>query len=141
MRAWLGFPLPPPPPEALVAAMASRLLRVSAALRLLPGASVRRFAGPGSLASDEEQATGLERKVMEAMNKGLDPYSMFRPKRYAGTKEDPNLVPSITNKRIVGCVCEEDNSCVIWFWLHEGEAQRCPSCGTHYKLIPHELPH
>lgn len=31
---------------------------------------------------------------------------MFRPKRYAGTKEDPNLVPSITDKRIVGCVCE-----------------------------------
>lgn len=31
---------------------------------------------------------------------------MFRPKRYAGTKEDPNLVPSIANKRIVGCVCE-----------------------------------
>ncbi|XP_027524821.1 cytochrome c oxidase subunit 5B, mitochondrial, partial [Corapipo altera] len=70
-----------------------------------------------------------------------DPYSMFRPKRYAGTKEDPNLVPSITNKRIVGCVCEEDNSCVVWFWLHQGEAQRCPSCGAHYKLIPHELPH
>uniref|UniRef100_A0A8B9BA12 Cytochrome c oxidase subunit 5B, mitochondrial n=1 Tax=Anser brachyrhynchus TaxID=132585 RepID=A0A8B9BA12_9AVES len=72
---------------------------------------------------------------------GPDPYSMFRPKRYAGTKEDPNLVPSIGDKRIVGCVCEEDNSCVIWFWLHKGEAQRCPSCGAHYKLIPHELPH
>lgn len=155
-----------------------------------------------------------------------DPYSMFRPKRYTGTKEDPNLVPSITNKRIVGCVCEcpphpclspsyppvfvsilalclsmvfvcpflslvhlsilgsipfcpsawshtvhipcssppcvslpvpcpmlflthtvpvssgeEDNSYVVWFWLHKGEAQRCPSCGAHYKLIPHELPH
>ncbi|NWS83440.1 COX5B oxidase, partial [Toxostoma redivivum] len=95
----------------------------------------------GNLASDEEQATGMERKVMEAMNKGLDPYSMFRPKRYMGTKEDPNLVPSITNKRIVGCVCEEDNSYVVWFWLHKGEAQRCPSCGAHYKLIPHELPH
>ncbi|KAL2296221.1 hypothetical protein Nmel_018515 [Mimus melanotis] len=93
---------------------------------------------------------------------------MFRPKRYMGTKEDPNLVPSITNKRIVGCVCEcspslpvclscpcvcvsilapmpvhgeEDNSYVVWFWLHKGEAQRCPSCGAHYKLIPHELPH
>ncbi|KAM6113247.1 cytochrome c oxidase subunit 5B, mitochondrial [Phoenicopterus ruber ruber] len=126
--------------------MASRLLRVSAALRLLPAASARAaparcLAVPGGLASDEEQATGLERKVLEAMNKGLDPYSMFRPKRYAGTKEDPNLVPSIGNKRIVGCVCEEDNSCVIWFWLHQGEAQRCPSCGAHYKLIPHELPH
>lgn len=124
----------------------SRLLRVGAALRLLPAATARaaparHFAAPGDLATDEEQATGLERKVMEAMNKGLDPYSMFRPKRYAGTKEDPNLVPSITDKRIVGCVCEEDNSCVIWFWLHKGEAQRCPSCGSHYKLIPHELPH
>ncbi|XP_075592748.1 cytochrome c oxidase subunit 5B, mitochondrial [Balearica regulorum gibbericeps] len=126
--------------------MASRLLRVSAALRLLPAASARapparRLAVPGGLASDEEQATGLERKVLEAMNKGLDPYSILRPKRYAGTKEDPNLVPSINTKRIVGCVCEEDNSCVVWFWLHQGEAQRCPSCGAHYKLIPHELPH
>lgn len=36
---------------------------------------------------------------------------------------------------------EEDNSYVVWFWLHKGEAQRCPSCGAHYKLIPHELPH
>ncbi|XP_065601182.1 cytochrome c oxidase subunit 5B, mitochondrial [Cyrtonyx montezumae] len=126
--------------------MASRLLRVGAALRVLPAATARAvparcFAAPGELATDEEQATGLERKVLEAMSKGLDPYSMFRPKRYAGTKEDPNLVPSITDKRIVGCVCEEDNSCVIWFWLHKGEAQRCPSCGAHYKLIPHELPH
>ncbi|XP_037227554.1 cytochrome c oxidase subunit 5B, mitochondrial isoform X2 [Falco rusticolus] len=127
--------------------MASRLMRVSAALRLLPAASARaaparHLAVPDRLATDEEQATGLERKVLEAMNKGLvSPDSMFRPKRYAGTKEDPNLVPSITNKRIVGRLCEEDNSCVIWFWLHKGEAQRCPSCGAHYKLIPHELPH
>lgn len=36
---------------------------------------------------------------------------------------------------------EEDNTAVVWFWLHEGEAQRCPSCGAHYKLVPHELPH
>ncbi|KAG8010431.1 Cytochrome c oxidase subunit 5B [Nibea albiflora] len=51
-----------------------------------------------------------------------DPYSMLKPKSYAGSKADPHLVPSITNKRIVGCVCEEDNTAVIWFWLHEGEA-------------------
>ncbi|KTG31165.1 hypothetical protein cypCar_00026600 [Cyprinus carpio] len=71
----------------------------------------------------------------------LDPYNMLKPKEYAGSKTDPHLVPSITNKRIVGCVCEEDNTAVVWFWLHEGEAQRCPSCGSHYKLVPHELPH
>lgn len=35
-----------------------------------------------------------------------DPYNILQPKRYAGTKEDPNLVPSISSKRIVGCICE-----------------------------------
>lgn len=41
------------------------------------------------------------------------------------------------------CVCpgEEDNTAVVWFWLHQGEVQRCPSCGSHYQLVPHELPH
>lgn len=51
-----------------------------------------------------------------------DPYSMFRPKRYAGTKEDPNLVPSITDKRIVGCVCE------------------CPAFPPHAPPSPHASP-
>uniref|UniRef100_A0A3Q3WCM6 Cytochrome c oxidase subunit 5B, mitochondrial n=1 Tax=Mola mola TaxID=94237 RepID=A0A3Q3WCM6_MOLML len=91
--------------------------------------------------TDEEQATGLEKIIMNAMKEGTDPYNMMKPKEYAGSKTDAHLVPSITNKRIVGCVCEEDNTAVVWFWLHEGEAQRCPSCGSHYKLVPHELPH
>uniref|UniRef100_A0A8D2JHN2 Cytochrome c oxidase subunit 5B, mitochondrial n=1 Tax=Varanus komodoensis TaxID=61221 RepID=A0A8D2JHN2_VARKO len=90
--------------------------------------------------TDEEQATGMERKVMEALKKGLDPYSMFPPKKHAGTKEDPTLVPSVTDKRIVGCICEEDSSSIIWFWVHKGEMHRCPSCGAHYKLVPHEVP-
>ncbi|KAM8941924.1 cytochrome c oxidase subunit 5B, mitochondrial isoform 1-T1 [Lycaon pictus] len=98
-------------------------------------------SSPGGVPTDDEQATGLEREVMMAAQKGLDPYNILAPKAAAGTKEDPNLVPSITNKRIVGCICEEDNSTVIWFWLHKGEAQRCPSCGTHYKLVPHQLAH
>ncbi|XP_077593419.1 cytochrome c oxidase subunit 5B, mitochondrial [Stigmatopora nigra] len=95
----------------------------------------------GGIPTDEEQATGLEKIIMKAMKEGTDPYSMLKPKEYAGSKADPHLVPSITNKRIVGCVCEEDNTAVVWFWLHQGEAQRCPSCGSHYKLVAHELPH
>ncbi|CAN9504641.1 unnamed protein product [Ophioblennius macclurei] len=95
----------------------------------------------GGIPTDEEQATGLEKIIMKAMKEGTDPYNMMKPKGYAGSKMDPHLVPSITNKRIVGCVCEEDNTAVVWFWLHEGEAQRCPSCGAHYKLVAHELPH
>ncbi|XP_053572004.1 cytochrome c oxidase subunit 5B, mitochondrial [Bombina bombina] len=126
--------------------MASRLLLRNAARAFTRVGAVRasaptRSMSAGGIPTDEEQATGLERKIMTATEKGSDPYSIFKPQHYAGTKEDPNIVPSITNKRIVGCICEEDNTSVVWFWLHDGEAQRCPSCGSHYKLVHHHLPH
>ncbi|KAF7647614.1 hypothetical protein LDENG_00169700 [Lucifuga dentata] len=126
--------------------MAARLLLRSA----VRAATSRRFArlpalsrgmAAGGIPTNEEQATGMEKIIMKAMKEGTDPYNMLRPKVYAGSTEDPHLVPSITNRRIVGCVCEEDNTAVVWFWLHEGDAQRCPSCGSHYKLVAHELPH
>ncbi|XP_036112769.1 cytochrome c oxidase subunit 5B, mitochondrial-like [Molossus molossus] len=129
--------------------MASRLLcgagaLVAQALRARGPtgvAAVRSMASGGGVPTDDDQATGLEWEVMLAARKGLDPYNMPAPKAASGTKEDPSLVPLITNKQIVGCICEEENSAVIWFWLHKGETQRCPSCGTHYKLVPHQLAH
>ncbi|NP_001290631.1 cytochrome c oxidase subunit Vb [Esox lucius] len=90
--------------------------------------------------TDEEQATGLERRALQALKKGRDPYSILKPKQYAGTKDDPHIVPGINNKRLVGCLCEEDNTAIVWFWLHEGEPQRCPECGSHYLFVRHELP-
>ncbi|KAG9270456.1 cytochrome c oxidase subunit 5B, mitochondrial [Astyanax mexicanus] len=126
--------------------MASRFLvrtavRAALSRRAAPVQAAARGFAAGGIPTDEEQATGLEKIVMNAAKQGADPYSMLKPKEYAGTKQDPHIVPSINKKRIVGCVCEEDNTAVVWFWLHEGEAQRCPSCGAHYKLVPHELPH
>ncbi|XP_006893530.1 PREDICTED: cytochrome c oxidase subunit 5B, mitochondrial-like [Elephantulus edwardii] len=129
--------------------MASRLFRragASAAQALRARspngvAVVRSMASGGGVPTDDDQATGLEREVMTAARKGQDPYSMLAPKAAAGTKEEPNLVPSINNKRTVGCICEEDSNVVIWFWLRKGDAQRCPNCGTHYKLVPHQLAH
>ncbi|XP_063788068.1 cytochrome c oxidase subunit 5B, mitochondrial isoform X3 [Pseudophryne corroboree] len=94
-----------------------------------------------SIPTDEEQATGLEREILLALKHGEDPYNMLKPKSYKGSKEDPNIVPSVNNHRIVGCICEEENTAVIWFWLHKGEAQRCPSCGSFYKLVPQEYHH
>ncbi|XP_006899516.1 PREDICTED: cytochrome c oxidase subunit 5B, mitochondrial-like [Elephantulus edwardii] len=129
--------------------MASRLFRRTGALaaqalraRSPNGvAVVRSMASGGGVPTEGDQATGLEREVMMAAGKGQDPYNMLAPKAAAGTKEDPHLVPSINNKRTVGCICEEDSNVVIWFWLHKGDAQRCPNCGTHYKLVPHQLAH
>lgn len=36
-----------------------------------------------------------------------DPYSILKPKQYTGTKTDPHIVPSIGNKRLVGCLCKK----------------------------------
>ncbi|XP_013873660.1 cytochrome c oxidase subunit 5B, mitochondrial [Austrofundulus limnaeus] len=126
--------------------MAARLLlrsgfRAAVSCRAARVPALSRGMAAGGIPTDEEQATGLEKITMEALKEGKDPYNMMKPKSYAGTKTDPHLVPSVTNKRLVGCVCEEDSTCVVWFWLHEGNAQRCPSCGAHYKLVPHELSH
>ncbi|XP_061692218.1 cytochrome c oxidase subunit 5B, mitochondrial [Syngnathoides biaculeatus] len=123
--------------------MAGRLLRNYRATLQLRGrmALTRSMATKQGIPTDEEQATGLERRALQALKLGKDPYSMLKPKNYAGTKEDPHIVPCIGQKRLVGCLCEEDNTAIVWFWLHEGDAQRCPSCGSHYQLVHHELPH
>uniref|UniRef100_A0A3Q2DX70 Cytochrome c oxidase subunit 5B, mitochondrial n=1 Tax=Cyprinodon variegatus TaxID=28743 RepID=A0A3Q2DX70_CYPVA len=108
--------------------MASRLLLRSAfrAATSRPvartPAAVRGMAA-GGIPTDEEQATGLEKIIMKAMKEGAVNY--LKTKKY---------------KNVFIC-CEEDNTAVVWFWLHEGEVHRCPSCGSHYKLVPHELPH
>ncbi|XP_073690900.1 cytochrome c oxidase subunit 5B2 [Garra rufa] len=126
--------------------MASKILLRACRLTLMGRQNVlmkapqRAMAGKG-IPTDEEQAAGLERRILQAMKKGQDPYSIFKPKEYTGTRDDPHIVPSINNKRLVGCLCEEDNTAIVWFWLHEGNPQRCPSCGSHYKLVHHELPH
>ncbi|XP_026079180.1 cytochrome c oxidase subunit 5B2 [Carassius auratus] len=126
--------------------MASRILLRACRLTLMGRQNIlmktpqRAMAGKG-IPTDEEQAAGLERRILQAMKKGQDPYSILKPKEYTGTRDDPHIVPSINNKRLVGCLCEEDNTAVVWFWLHEGNPQRCPSCGSHYKLVHHELPH
>ncbi|CAL8279825.1 unnamed protein product [Boreogadus saida] len=126
--------------------MSARLLlrsafRATTTFRAAMAPSMSRTMAAGGIPTDEEQATGLEKVIMTAAKTGADPYNLMRPKEYAGSKADPHMVPSITDKRIVGCVCEEDNTAVVWFWLHQGEPQRCPSCGAHYQLVAHELPH
>lgn len=55
-------------------------------------------------------------------------------KRVAGTKEKPNVVPSVADYRVVGCVCEEDATAINWMWLYKGEPKRC-ECGYWFKLV------
>merc|ERR1711976_974567 len=59
-----------------------------------------------------------------------DPFEFNVKKRAAGTKDEPTLIPSMFDKRLVGCICEEDAVTINWMFLHKGEQKRC-GCGHH----------
>jgi len=63
-----------------------------------------------------------------------DPFEMNIKKRAKGTQQDPTLIPSMYEKRLIGCVCEEDSISIHWMFLFKGEPKRC-HCGNWYKLV------
>lgn len=53
-----------------------------------------------------EHAAGIEKRELLAKAAGNDnPFDMKVFKRGAGTKDNPNLIPSAFEARIVGCIC------------------------------------
>ena len=53
--------------------------------------------------------------------------------KVGNSKENPNIVPSFEEYRIMGCKCSDDESSVKWMWIHEGEPRRC-FCGYWFQL-------
>lgn len=54
-----------------------------------------------------EHATGLEKKELLAKLAGNDdPYHMKAIKRGPSTKDNPTLIPSAFDARIMGCICK-----------------------------------
>lgn len=54
-----------------------------------------------------DHATGIEKRELLARAAGNDdPFDMKLFKRGAGTKEQPNLIPSAFDARLVGCICK-----------------------------------
>merc|ERR1711942_287643 len=95
----------------------------------------------GKIASTELQmpdglghAVGIERYELLAKLAGNeDPFEMNVKKRAKGTVDEPTLIPSLYEKRLVGCICEEDAVSINWMFLHKGEPKRC-ECGYWFKL-------
>lgn len=54
-------------------------------------------------------------------------------KRVSGDKSSPTVVPSFYERRLVGCICEEDATSINWMWLEKGENKRC-ECGYWFQL-------
>lgn len=115
---------------------AVRGVAVARSMRLQAVTFVRPYSR--EIPSLEEHATGLEKKELDAIARGnLDPFDMEPMKRGVGTKEQPNLVKSVEDKRMIGCVCDEDDVAIKYMWLHKNEMKRC-SCGYWFKLIDTE---
>ncbi|KAI6025855.1 cytochrome c oxidase polypeptide IV [Pisolithus orientalis] len=93
-------------------------------------------AKPGELATDEQQATGLERLQLLAEMQGVDAFDKAPlDSSRVGTLEDPIKVFSLDTERLVGCTgSPADSHDIHWFQLRKDKNRRCPECGSVYAL-------
>ncbi|KAF2273115.1 cytochrome c oxidase polypeptide IV [Westerdykella ornata] len=94
-------------------------------------------AKPGTVPTDLEQATGLERLEILGKMQGIDVFDM-KPldSSRVGTLEDPIVVNSAGEEQYVGCTgCPADSHQVLWITLtREEPVARCMECGSAYKM-------
>ncbi|XP_076049449.1 cytochrome c oxidase subunit 5B, mitochondrial-like [Oratosquilla oratoria] len=76
------------------------------------------------MADSLEHATGLEKQELLSKAAGNEnPFDMRVSKRVSGDSSNPTTVPSFYASRLVGCICEEDATCVNWMWLRRADGQ------------------
>ncbi|KAK5994397.1 Cytochrome c oxidase polypeptide IV [Cladobotryum mycophilum] len=94
-------------------------------------------AQPGTVPTDLEQATGLERLEILGKVEGVDIFDM-RPLDASrkGTMENPILVRSAGEEQLAGCTgYPADSHTVTWLGLTKDRPiERCPECGGVYKM-------
>uniref|UniRef100_A0A0C9S873 TSA: Wollemia nobilis Ref_Wollemi_Transcript_5507_1432 transcribed RNA sequence n=1 Tax=Wollemia nobilis TaxID=56998 RepID=A0A0C9S873_9CONI len=81
-------------------------------------------------------ATGLEREDLEYELQGKKRFELDPPSGYFGTKEEPAIVESYFDKRIVGCPggADDEEHDVVWFWLEKDKPFECPVCSQYFQL-------
>ncbi|XP_051119339.1 putative cytochrome c oxidase subunit 5b-like [Andrographis paniculata] len=81
-------------------------------------------------------ATGHEREELQAELEGKHILEINYPCGPFGTKEEPAVIKSYYEKRIVGCPGGEgeDEHDVVWFWLEKGKPCECPVCSQYFVL-------
>ncbi|CAG0889324.1 unnamed protein product [Darwinula stevensoni] len=113
--------------------------------RLMMAAAPKRYlhltvaqAADKMMADPVEHATGREKVELLAKAAGnMDPFQLNVVKRAAGTKENPTIIPSRLDRRIVGCICEEDQTYINWMWIDKNSPKRC-GCGYWFKMVEGE---
>ena len=94
-------------------------------------------AATGTVPTDVEQSTGMERLEILGKMEGVDVFDM-RPLDASrlGTMENPVLVRSAGEEQYAGCTgVPADSHTVIWLGMSkERPIERCPECGSVYKM-------
>ncbi|PWW79164.1 COX5B-domain-containing protein [Tuber magnatum] len=94
-------------------------------------------AAPGEVATDYNQATGLERLEILGKVEGIDIFDM-KPLDASrrGTLDDPIVVQSFGKERYLGCTgYPADSHNVVWLTVSKDRpVERCPECGGVYKM-------
>ncbi|XP_055593349.1 cytochrome c oxidase subunit 5B, mitochondrial-like [Uranotaenia lowii] len=86
-----------------------------------------------------DHATGIEKRELLAHQAGdHDPFNLEVLKKGPGTKDNPNIVFSAFEYRLIGCICDEDSITVQYMPMRQGELKRC-ECGHWFKMI-HKAP-
>eukprot|EP00088_Acartia_fossae_P032666 TRINITY_DN33416_c0_g2_i1.p1 TRINITY_DN33416_c0_g2~~TRINITY_DN33416_c0_g2_i1.p1 ORF type:complete len:130 (+),score=48.29 TRINITY_DN33416_c0_g2_i1:42-431(+) len=87
-----------------------------------------------------DHATGLEKYELLAKQAGNDdPFFLRATSRSVGTKEEPTIVDAMDTYRMIGCVCNDEDTNIKWMWLCEGSPKRC-ECGYWFSLKVHPGP-
>jgi cytochrome c oxidase subunit 5b len=93
-------------------------------------------AAPGTIPSDMEQATGLERLELLGKMEGVDIFDM-RPLDASrlGTMSEPIKVQGGGPEQYLGCTgCPADSHIVTWLTVsRDRPIERCPECGSVYE--------
>ncbi|KIV81757.1 hypothetical protein PV11_03919 [Exophiala sideris] len=94
-------------------------------------------AEPGTVPTDLEQATGLERLEILGKMQGIDIFDMSPlPSDRVGTFDDPIVVRSAGDEIQAGCTgSPADSHIVKWLVLSRKRPfERCPECGSTYRM-------
>ncbi|PFH57728.1 hypothetical protein XA68_14656 [Ophiocordyceps unilateralis] len=94
-------------------------------------------AAPGTVPTDLEQATGLERLELLGKMEGVDVFDMTPlDSSRKGTMKDPIMVRSAGPEQFAGCTGFPAKSHVVkWLGMsRERPLERCPECGNVYQM-------
>ncbi|KAG8533654.1 uncharacterized protein KY384_001395 [Bacidia gigantensis] len=92
---------------------------------------------PGTIPSDLEQSTGLERFEILGKMQGVDVFDM-KPldSSRRGTIQDPLVVKSFGDEQLAGCTGSPvDSHLVVWVCMsRQRPMERCDECGSVYMM-------